>query len=726
MFKNAFTFTLLGLFVCGLSFSQASNSTDQHIDASKSSDIEWIKQLIAEKGDKKPENSTDQLIVATKSGDIELVQQLIAVEGNLDLNKRSGYKTPLITALYYDQVEILRVFLDNGADPNLVSGPSNFHPLEFAIRKGSAEMAELLINYGAQVDFRSGYGETLLFHAVLPNDAGVAKVLLESGADVNATSFCGFTPLMYASLMGNEPLMEALFEGGANVNIKTPHGIQALHIAARGGFDLHIELDDCVSRDLMKGRSNEVYFSIAKFLLENSANINAKDGDGKTALMHTVTSRNEELLSFLLESGADPNIRDKAGKTALMYSAGTNINSRFLSNFKKRQPQLQIFRQLLKLGSDPNIVDNNGSTALDYAKKMDNYPAIELLEHSGVLKNALLSVSQLNIMMFEAAQNGDANILKSSLALGADVNASDADGDTALMLSAKVGHLASMEWLIKYGCDLWMTDSNGNTALMISVTGGKIEYAELMLDYMFKLDTKNNEGKTALALAAEKNDFELVTILVNKQANPNIPDNEGVSPLMRAVENSNPKMIAHLASAGASPNDVDNNGQSVLSRAVQSGDSALIYQVKALFGKGVRYLKPWPAGPKFLIDSLDIEQDTFLIMFRQDSKVRVRDGVLITLSNSKHEGELLEEIEKVFQEFEIVNIVGVDRETEAKNDAKQKENELKTRRRGYDKNSRCLVYVQHLSEEEKVSFVNSLLKLRIVRDVYIERKTVPY
>ena len=101
--------------------------------------------------------------------------------------------------------------------------------------------------------------------------------------------------LIDAAMDGNFEKVKLLIENGADVNAKNNNGQTALMYVAREG-DLEI----------------------AKYLVENGADINAKDNDwGYTALIYAAEYVNLEIVQFLIESGADINIKNNDGKTAL-------------------------------------------------------------------------------------------------------------------------------------------------------------------------------------------------------------------------------------------------------------------------------------------------------------------------------------------------------------------------------------------------------------------------
>ena len=79
------------------------------------------------------------------------------------------------------------------------------------------------------------------------------------------------------------------------------------------------------------------------------------------------------------------------------------------------------------------------------------------------------------ISLIEAASKGDIDTVRTLLAKGADVNAEDNDGNTALMASAKNGHTNIVQVLLKQGADVNAKTKSGETALMIAKKMGHEE-----------------------------------------------------------------------------------------------------------------------------------------------------------------------------------------------------------------------------------------------------------
>jgi hypothetical protein len=112
-----------------------------------------------------------------------------------------------------------------------------------------------------------------------------------------------------------------------------------------------------------RGNNNKV-----KELIKSGININAKDKNGKTALMQATINSFLMVVITLLDAGADPNLQNNDGRTALMM-ASTN----------------KIIDKLLDAGADINITNNNGdSVVMDNIQKFRNLDRFEKFINSGL------------------------------------------------------------------------------------------------------------------------------------------------------------------------------------------------------------------------------------------------------------------------------------------------------------------------------------------------------
>ena len=144
-----------------------------------------------------------QLFQLVRSSDAARLQGLFD-KGFDAPNIRDGKgNTLLMLASYNEQLEMTRVLLENGGDPQIANDMGQI-PLAGAAFKGNTEMAKLLIEHGADVNARMLDGKTPLMFAAMFNRLEIIDLLLEKGADISLQSMDGATAQTMAQMMGAE------------------------------------------------------------------------------------------------------------------------------------------------------------------------------------------------------------------------------------------------------------------------------------------------------------------------------------------------------------------------------------------------------------------------------------------------------------------------------------------------------------------------------------------
>ena len=213
--------------------------------------------------------------------------------------------------------------------------------------------------------------------------------------------------------------------------------------------------------------AQEGQLDVIKKLLDKGININAKDENGQTALMHAAMYHNNAILKELINRGADLSIKDNDGYTALMNAAF--------------HCDVEGTKELINRGSDLNAKTNNGMS-----------------------------------IFHVAAWGGKEEIMDELLKRGFDLNAKYDSGKTALMLAAGLGNEKVIKYLISRGADCNAKDKRGRTALIIAADNYSEEAVKELIKGGADLNIKDKDGKTALSLAIEFGNKEIIEAL--KQA----------------------------------------------------------------------------------------------------------------------------------------------------------------------------------------------------------------
>jgi uncharacterized protein len=245
-------------------------------------------------------------------------------------------------------------------------------------------------------------------------DLDAGRLLLENKADVRVKDNRGRTAFLAATFNGRLHIAELLLKNGATINEKDTEGLTAFMLAVR--------------------QDNVRHFcpEILEMLLDKGADANSRDmTTNSPALMIAVLKGHEGIVRMLLDKGADVNAQDKNGDTALIAAA--------------REGMSKTAKILLVRGADINVRNNLGKTAMDTAEEKGVSQIVSLLRayDPGHI--------DLNTELVRAASLGDLTLVKKSLDKGADVNAEDITGHTALAIAAERGHLEVVNVLLEKG-----------------------------------------------------------------------------------------------------------------------------------------------------------------------------------------------------------------------------------------------------------------------------------
>jgi ankyrin repeat protein len=233
------------------------------------------------------------------------------IDGPLWLYLTTGTPTPLYySALcgFYDLVKHLAV--KHPQYVNAIGGRYHF-PLLAALWEDHMEVAELLIELGANVDFRETTGETILLNALSQpqhNIVDIVKFLLRHGTDVNARDGTLRSSLHLAESQGELEVAQMLVNHGADVNSRDSNGKTPFHI-------------------LSESRANNGdLLNHALLLLKHGAEVNSRDTDDQTPIHLAIGRDRFQLAQLLLEHGADANAETNSGKTPLHILSERKIN----------------------------------------------------------------------------------------------------------------------------------------------------------------------------------------------------------------------------------------------------------------------------------------------------------------------------------------------------------------------------------------------------------------
>jgi ankyrin repeat protein len=414
-------------------------------------------------------------------------------------------------------------------------------------------------------------GVPSLVDLIRSGDRAAALAILQK-VDVNLAEPNGTTPLHYAAYREDVDLVERLLKAGAKPNVKNDFGSTPMAEAAKHGNA-----------------------AIIKLLLRAGADANSPNPEGQTALMAVARTGRVDAARLLLDAGADINaVEQWGGQSALMWAAS--------------QKHPAMVKLLIERGANVNA---RGVTR-NWQRRITAEPRPKDLHRGGFTP------------LLYAAREGCRECARHLVEGGADINLSDPDRTTPLVIALMNMRFDTAAYLISAGANVDKWDLYGRSPIYTAVDlstlprGGRpdlpstdettaLQVIRMLLErganpnlqlklrppYRNVIFDRNSDnavltiGATALLRASKAGDNpDAVKLLLEHGAHPNLPNVDGITPLMTAAgmghgngasrgkfntEEDSLKTLPLLLKAGADINAQSADGQTALHSAVQKG-----------------------------------------------------------------------------------------------------------------------------------------------------------
>jgi ankyrin repeat protein len=240
------------------------------------------------------------LLAALVRKHVGVAEILLEHGANVDI-RGVGEQTPLHKTIR--DGAIVQFLLNKGADVNCQKDDL-CTPLHLAVRGGHLKVARVLLEHGANFDLTDNMGKTplyLLFDGGGNQATQLAQYLLEYGADVNTRTMNGWTPLHKASFRGWIEISRILLDHGANVNAEN-QGETPLHLVSRRDYSY-----------TQRG------VDMAQLLLQHGIDIHAQDKNHDTALHSAAFRGRLEITQVLLNHDANPSTENDKYDSPLIH-----------------------------------------------------------------------------------------------------------------------------------------------------------------------------------------------------------------------------------------------------------------------------------------------------------------------------------------------------------------------------------------------------------------------
>ncbi len=510
----------------------------------------------------------------------------------------------LLHSILENDAEGVRFALANGADSNLRMNLRDVseHPVTFV------DFVRLLFH--RTVSTKANNSKTALMFAVTNGDREIAEALLEHGANVNTRLDNGTTALLSVASKAKPEMLAELLAKGADIHTANRQGDTPLLIAAQNG------LTDNVTTLLAKGE-----------------NVHETNLQKQTALTLAVENRREKIIALLLAAGTDesdlkgarldPNQNNRvqafaggAGFTrtvtvtggnaafaggstrspaaGIAVPAGSSVTYTILSgprppNTTQAQTALPPLLFAAKYGS-PSLLkylwertapadrSQQSGRILSLAVQSGEPETVRFLLAQGVPANPVIpplpagyrvlpgvryDPRKIYTPLHYAAALPNSAIARMLVEHGASVNVEDAFGTTPLLAAVSGGRMETMRLLIEHGANVRAVETNTQqNALMRGVQS--LEVARMLLDHGLNVNARDRTGRTALMQCY---DPKIAELLLAHGANINARDGQGNTALLSEVKSGQTPIVKLLLQHGADLNVVNSQGETPLAVA---------------------------------------------------------------------------------------------------------------------------------------------------------------
>lgn len=444
-----------------------------------------------------PDGATP-LMQAAYDGDLAEAKRLLKAKADVRAKNLYGVDAMLLAA-EASNTALIQLFLNAGASANSAN-PDGETALHLVARTGNVDAAKLLLKAGAKVDAREKFGgQTPLMWAAARRHGPMVELLASRRADVDARSTVrdyqrvataesrakfldrgGFTPLIYAARENCGACVESLLKHKAQIDLPDPSDVTPLSIAMMNAnwdiakrlieagadvnrWDLYGQAPLHVAISAMNRRGNNNPLDsdaqnqvtgrdVVKMLVARGANPNQQQfyrapgrdpgiGRGLTPFLAACAGGDIEIVKLLLANGANPKLATADAQGPIVLAVASRSGG--TANPGARSAQAGV------IYSDPNEAKGPGDAAAG-SREDPTVTLIRLLAAAGadvklIAKPHFLQRTRGGTALHYAVRTGNTDVMAALVELGADVNAKDADGLTALDYAMGRGYVPFLQ-----------------------------------------------------------------------------------------------------------------------------------------------------------------------------------------------------------------------------------------------------------------------------------------
>ncbi|EED16830.1 ankyrin repeat protein [Talaromyces stipitatus ATCC 10500] len=453
---------------------------------------------------------------------------------SIDLNTQTGRSAPdIVKAAQSGARYDVERLLGNGHDIEEIHLHTRRNALMVAAHCGKDDIAALLVQNNAQLNRSDASGSTALHLAASRGHVSVVELLVMEAIDIEAETRLGRTALWVSANNGHWHTTHTLLESRAKVNARADNQMTALHVAARQGdveisrllvsYGADIDARDASMMTALHYACEGGYVDVVELLLNNKADIDGAGSERKTPLICAAANGKLMVVQMLLRRKSKFRAVDEGGMTALHwaaynghvdivdYLASQSRSFLVLTNRQGRTPlhlaamnsQFAVVELLARKNCVLYARCAAGLNALHYACKADSIEIVRLLLTYGVDIESEIAVTQQRPIHISAGE-GSVGLVRLLCEKGASLEARDAEGDRALCVATRHGHVAAVQTLLDFGSPLYLRSGvrSCDSPLCLAAKGGHLPVVALLIRSGAPVLSKDELGWTPFRYAA--------------------------------------------------------------------------------------------------------------------------------------------------------------------------------------------------------------------------------
>ena len=421
----------------------------------------------------------------------------------------TGRDTPIIRAACLGHTDTMRYLVSLPEVDLNRQVTNNYTALHCAVERKHADVVQVLIDAGADIETKNSKGRSPLHLASISGELTTVKILVEAGADVRATDAERDTCLMFAAYGGYTDTVRYLVSlPEVDLDHEGSNNFSALQLAVQGK-----------------------HADVMQVLIDAGADIETKDDDGRSPL-HVASLSELAAVKMLVKAGADVRATDARRDTCLILAAcfGLTDTVRYLVCL----PEVDLQHQ-----------ENRNNTALHFAAQEKHLEVMQVLIDAGADIETRNDDGRSPLHV--ACISGALTTVKMLVEAGADVRATDAERATCLIIAAYCGHTDTVRYLVGLpDVDLNHEGSRNSTALHFAVEEKHADVVQVLIDAGADVETKNDEGHSPLIVASLSGELTTMKMLVKAGADVRATDAEGLTCLMFAAYHGHIDTVRYL------------------------------------------------------------------------------------------------------------------------------------------------------------------------------------